>query len=180
MVASEEEKVYGVRVTRASRAPVRRVSGCVEFEQVYIHLAYIVSFSLDWFGTIVCIGIVTSLLLPLQLQWGSVTKSWIDPKVRVCAFFPVFAVLRLCFFIYYQWRRGPRAILPLAIIERRAVIGTASEAFFLYFGILVGTYYLPLWYQATQGQSSATKSGLDMLPFVLSVVVCQYRHCLSP
>jgi Na+/melibiose symporter-like transporter len=34
----------------------------------------------------------------------------------------------------------------------------------------MATYYLPLWYQATKGVS-ATKSGLDILPYMLSTVV---------
>jgi hypothetical protein len=34
----------------------------------------------------------------------------------------------------------------------------------------MATYYLPLWYQATKGVS-ATKSGLDILPYMLSLVV---------
>lgn len=34
----------------------------------------------------------------------------------------------------------------------------------------MATYYLPLWYQATKGVT-ATKSGLDILPYMLSTVV---------
>lgn len=37
---------------------------------------------------------------------------------------------------------------------------------------IVATYYLPLWYQATRGHS-ATKSGVDILPFMMSVIVCK-------
>jgi hypothetical protein len=81
----------------------------------------------------------------------------------------VFAVL-LSLFVFSQWRRGKRAILPLHMLKRRAQVGAALEAFFLFMGILVGTYYLPLWYQGTKGHS-ATRSGLDILPFMMSVVV---------
>lgn len=108
---------------------------------------------------------VTALLLPLQ--WGGVTKPWSDPAVY--ALFPVFAVL-LGIFIWTQWRLGTRAILPLAMMRRRAQIGTSAEAFFVFLALLLGTYYLPLWYQATRGHS-ATKSGIDILPFMLAVVI---------
>jgi MFS family permease len=37
-------------------------------------------------------------------------------------------------------------------------------------GLLILTYYLPLWYQATKGVS-ATKSGLDILPYMMSTVI---------
>ena len=43
---------------------------------------------LDWIGTILCLGMVTSLLLPLQ--WGGVTKAWTDKSVIAC-----FVVVRL-------------------------------------------------------------------------------------
>lgn len=36
--------------------------------------------------------------------------------------------------------------------------------------LLLGTYYLPVYFQVTKGHS-ATKSGIDILPFMLSVVV---------
>ena len=35
--------------------------------------------------------------------------------------------------------------------------------------LLVGTYYVPLWYQSKG--ASASRSGIDILPFMLSVVV---------
>ncbi len=37
---------------------------------------------LDWIGTILCLGMVTSLLL--ALQWGGVTKPWSDKSVIAC------------------------------------------------------------------------------------------------
>jgi hypothetical protein len=123
------------------------------------------AYSVDWIGTFICVGMTTSLILPLQ--WGGVTHPWDSPEVY--ALFPVFAVL-LSIFASWQWRRGKRAILPFHLLKRRAQIGAALEAFFLFMGILVGTYYLPLWYQGTKGHS-ATHSGLDILPFMISVVV---------
>jgi hypothetical protein len=44
---------------------------------------------LDWIGTILCLGITTSVLLPLQE--GGNTKEWSDPEVY--ALFVVAAVL---------------------------------------------------------------------------------------
>jgi hypothetical protein len=49
-------------------------------------------------------------------------------------------------------------MMPLTMFKRRTQIGCCLEAFFLMLGLLMATYYLPLWYQATQGDS-ATKSG---------------------
>jgi MFS family permease len=46
----------------------------------------------------------------------------------------------------------------------------SQSQFFIFLGLLTATFYLPLWYQATRG-ASATKSGIDILPYMLSVVV---------
>lgn len=78
---------------------------------------------LDWIGTILCVGMTTCLLLPLQ-QGGN-TKPWSDPTVY--ALFPVFAVL-LGAFIGWEWRMGPRAILPLSMFKRRTQVGCCLEA----------------------------------------------------
>jgi hypothetical protein len=78
---------------------------------------------LDWIGAILCIGMTTSLLLPLQE--GGNTKSWSDPTVY--ALFPVFAVL-LVAFVIWEWRMGPRAMMPLDMFRRRTQSGCCSEA----------------------------------------------------
>jgi hypothetical protein len=74
---------------------------------------------LDWIGTIICIGMTTTLLLPLQQ--GGTTKAWSDPSVY--ALFPVSAVF-LAAFIGWEWRMGPRAIMPLSMFKRRTLVGS--------------------------------------------------------
>ncbi|EJD43051.1 transporter [Auricularia subglabra TFB-10046 SS5] len=118
----------------------------------------------DILGSILCLGMVTALLLPLQ--WGGNTKEW-DDKV-VIALFCVFGVL-LPMFVAWEWYMGEDAILPLFLFKKGTQIGTCLEAFFIFLGLLLATYYLPLWYQA-QGHS-ATKSGIDILPFQITTVL---------
>ncbi|KAF9515229.1 hypothetical protein BS47DRAFT_1484607 [Hydnum rufescens UP504] len=91
---------------------------------------------LDWFGTILCVGIVT--ILPLPLQWGGVTKAWRDPTV--IASFCASGVVLIAFVIL-EWKMGERAINPLYMFRR-----------------------------STQGRS-AIQSGIDVLPFMLSLVI---------
>lgn len=69
----------------------------------------------------------------------------------------------------WEYFKGAMAILPMRMFKRRTQIGTSLEAFFVMLCLLLGAYYLPLFYQA-KGHS-ATKSGIDILPFMLSVVV---------
>ncbi|QRV80260.1 major facilitator superfamily transporter [Ceratobasidium sp. AG-Ba] len=120
---------------------------------------------LDWAGSILALGMVTALLLPLQ--WGGNEKPWND-KV-VIALFCVFGVLLIAF-VGWEIYKGDRAILRTAMFRRRTQIGTCLEAFFVMLALLLGTYYLPVYFQVTKGHS-ATKSGIDILPFMLSVVV---------
>jgi hypothetical protein len=78
---------------------------------------------LDWIGTILCLGMTSTLLLPLQE--GGVTKPWSDPSVY--ALFPVFGVLFIAF-IAWEWRMGPRAIMPLSMFKRKTQVGCCLEA----------------------------------------------------
>ncbi|KAG8703474.1 hypothetical protein FRC08_002816 [Ceratobasidium sp. 394] len=121
--------------------------------------------ALDWIGAALCLGFVTCLLLPLQ--WGGNTRPWND-KV-VIALFCVFAVLFVAFFVWEK-RKGSAGILPLSLFRSRTQIGTCIEAFMIFMAMLLATYYLPLQYQATKGHS-ATKSGIDILPFMLACVL---------
>ncbi|KZW04065.1 ABC transporter [Exidia glandulosa HHB12029] len=118
---------------------------------------------IDVIGSILCLGMVCALLLPLQ--WGGQEKEWND-KV-VIALFCVFGVL-LAMFIGWEYYMGEDAILPLFLLKNSTQCGAALDAFFMFLGLLLATYYLPLKYQA-QGHS-ATKSGIDILPFQLACV----------
>ncbi|KAG8903456.1 hypothetical protein FRC00_000078, partial [Tulasnella sp. 408] len=65
---------------------------------------------IDWIGCILSIGMIVSILLPLQ--WGGVSKPWNDKTV--IALFCVFAVL-LAAFIGWEWYVGEeQAIMPLS------------------------------------------------------------------
>jgi len=82
--------------------------------------------------------------------------------------FCVFGVLLIMFLAWERYKKDA-AILPLRLFNNRTLSGTALASFFLLLSVLVGTYYLPLWYQS-KGHS-ATRSGIDILPYMLSSVV---------
>ena len=73
-------------------------------------------------------------------------------------------------FIYSQIRLGERATLPIRILSQRTV--TATSCFSGLFGgaFFVLIFYLPLYFQSINGVS-ATKSGIDVLPLILSNVI---------
>lgn len=112
---------------------------------------------------------VTALLLPLT--WGGNEKPWNDPTV--IALFCVFGVI-LGIWIAWELRKGPAAILPMFLWNNRTQIGTCLEAFWIFLAFLLATYYLPLQYQATKGHS-ATKSGIDIIPFMLATILSESK-----
>ncbi|GBE78995.1 Efflux pump roqT [Sparassis crispa] len=121
-------------------------------------------YMLDWVGAVLSLAAVVALLLPLQ--WGGATYAW-DSAV-IIALFVVSGVLMILF-VTWEYYKGSSALLPLRLFLSRTQVGTTLESAFIGLGLLNGTYYLPLWYQA-QGHS-ATKSGVDILPFMLSVII---------
>jgi len=120
---------------------------------------------LDWIGAVLTLGAVTSLLL--ALQWGGNTKPWKDPTI--IALFVSSGVLCIIF-VLWEHRLGPdKAMVPLKIFNSPTSVCCVLAIFFVNMAFLFPAYYLPLWYQAKG--SSATHSGLDILPFLISVVI---------
>lgn len=152
-------------------------------------------FSLDWTGSIVLLATITCLLLPLQ--WGANKYAW--KSGVIIGLFCAFAAL-VIIFVLYEWKfAGPSCILPLRMFKNRTQVGACLAAFFLMFVMLVGKwlcggrhvessllqaltlfsslsllllglYYIPIYYQASRGVT-ATKSGIDILPFMLALVL---------
>jgi hypothetical protein len=77
--------------------------------------------SIDWVGSVICIGMVVSLLLPLQ--WGGITKSWDDATVIVLF---CLSALLLGIFVLWEWRKGDGALVPFTMFRRRSQFGAAS------------------------------------------------------
>lgn len=120
--------------------------------------------ALDWVGAFLSLAAVVLLLLPLQ--WGGATYAWSSPQVIALL---VLAAVFCIVFICWEWFMREKALMPLRLFASRTQVGTTLESAFIGLGLLNGTYYLPLWYQA-MGRS-ATNSGVDILPFMLAVII---------
>ncbi|RYP21060.1 hypothetical protein DL765_002467 [Monosporascus sp. GIB2] len=137
--------------------------------------------ALDWIGAALNLGAVTSLAL--GLQWGGNEKAWNDADVVVCL---VLAPVLTAAFIFWERYMGDRAMVPLGIFERGlSIYSICSFAIFNRFIYLIFTYvrFVPvalagqpltsfhtIYYQAGR-RHSATESGVDLLPLMLSVVI---------
>ncbi|GAA6004221.1 hypothetical protein JCM10207_002489 [Rhodosporidiobolus poonsookiae] len=120
---------------------------------------------MDWIGGILVLGAVTCLVL--ALQWGGNQKPWNDGAVIAC-----FVVAGVAFIALVFWERylGDRAMVPVKIFKSFSIYAIAFAAFLTRCSLLIYTYYVPIYYQAVK-HHNATKSGVDILAFMLAVVI---------
>ncbi|KAL5531054.1 hypothetical protein ACEPAG_3930 [Sanghuangporus baumii] len=138
--------------------------GCVAFIVILIWLPYLSPIeqnqsvmqswlTIDWLGTFLNFCMVTFLLI--ALQWGGNEKPWNDPVV--IAFLALFAFFLFCF-IVWEWN----------------VLGASLASFFIFVCFVIFNYHLPLLYQV-RGHS-ATRSGIDILGFMISGIISISRN----
>ncbi|OTA93900.1 hypothetical protein M434DRAFT_21233 [Hypoxylon sp. CO27-5] len=120
---------------------------------------------LDPLGTFFFMPSIICLLL--ALQWGGSTYSW--GSWRIILLLVLFAVLFLAF-AAVQVLMPNTATVPVRVITQRSIAAAALFMLAVAGAMLMTIYYLPLWFQVVQGVS-ATQSGVDTLPLVLSLVV---------
>ncbi|KAG9240036.1 putative efflux pump antibiotic resistance protein [Calycina marina] len=107
------------------------------------------------------------ICLLLALQWGGSTYAW--SSWRIILLFVLFGVC-LVAFIVTQILRPETATIQSSVITNRSVISAMWFMFSLSSTMLLITYYLPIWFQATKGKSPVT-SGIDTLPLVISLTL---------
>ncbi|KAI1764472.1 major facilitator superfamily domain-containing protein [Hypoxylon sp. FL1150] len=120
---------------------------------------------LDPIGNLVFFPGVICLIL--ALQWGGVVYPWND--ARIIVLFVLCGLLCLAFAGIQAWKKE-NATLPPRILKNRSIAASVFFGFFMGGGMLVLTYYLPIWFQAVKGVS-AFESGIMLLPMILSSVV---------
>lgn len=116
---------------------------------------------LDLPGSFVLMGSMVCLFLALQK--GGTTKPWSSGEViaeLVC-----FA-LALIGFIAVEYFSGDRALLQRRLLKDRTISAMCAYIFFVAGSFFVLLYYLPVYFQATRGDS-AQQSGIKNLPLVL-------------
>ncbi|KDE04644.1 hypothetical protein, variant [Microbotryum lychnidis-dioicae p1A1 Lamole] len=120
---------------------------------------------MDWVGATLLFAAITCLVL--ALQWGGNTKPWNSGSVIACLVVAV--VLGAASILWQSWL-GDRAMVPGKVFKSLSIFAICGYSFTTRFALLIFTYYLPLFYQAGRDHT-ATKSGIDILPFMLGVVI---------
>ncbi|EXJ76690.1 uncharacterized protein A1O5_01198 [Cladophialophora psammophila CBS 110553] len=119
---------------------------------------------LDLVGAGILIPGIICLLL--AVQWGGSTYAWSNS--RIIGLF-VGAGCLLVLFGISQWRLGEAATIPPRLLTQRTLMAACGFVFFFGAGVFVLMYYLPLYLQSVKG-SSPTRSGIQILPLMLSTV----------
>lgn len=120
---------------------------------------------LDLIGASILVPAIVCVLL--ALEWGGSTYPWNNS--RIIGLFVAFGCLALLF-IYSQIKLGDRATLPIRILSQRTVAATSCFSALFGGAFFVLIFYLPLYFQSIQGVS-ATKSGISIIPLILSNVI---------
>ncbi|KAH6680267.1 MFS multidrug transporter-like protein [Halenospora varia] len=120
---------------------------------------------LDLIGAGLLIPAVICLLL--ALQWGGSTYPW--NSGRIIGLFVGFAILTILF-IASQIYLGDAGTLPPRLFKNRNVSLAFLFAFLFGSGFFAIIFYLAIYFQSVKG-SSATKSGIQLLPLLISTVI---------
>ncbi|KAF6817717.1 MFS multidrug transporter [Colletotrichum plurivorum] len=109
-----------------------------------------------------------AVMFLLALQFGGNQHPW-NSSVVIGLF--VGAGVTALLFVSWEWRVGDeKAMVPLGLFERRivwtsALVGAANMSL-----TIVGSYYLPLYFQSVKGESPF-QGGVDYLPTILAQLV---------
>ncbi|TPX37524.1 hypothetical protein SmJEL517_g00507 [Synchytrium microbalum] len=121
--------------------------------------------SIDWLGTLFLVCAVIFLLVPLQ-SGGSI-YPWDSPLV-ITLFVLGFAFIQI--FILYEVYVAADPVIPMSLFKNRYLVFTYINTLFNGMAFFCLVYYIPLYFETTNGLS-ATQAGVSSLPFILAVVV---------
>ncbi|KIX01272.1 uncharacterized protein Z518_08997 [Rhinocladiella mackenziei CBS 650.93] len=117
----------------------------------------------DWIGTVLFVGSMTSFLIPLT--WGGVMYSWSSWRTLVPLLIGAAGLVGFCFFERYI---APEPLLRLSIFSNRtaniAYVTTTLHGMILWCLL----YYQPLYFEAVKGYSPVV-SGVALFPATFTV-----------
>jgi EmrB/QacA subfamily drug resistance transporter len=119
--------------------------------------------SIDYLGATLLSGGVAALIL--LTSWGGVEYGWGSSLIIALG---VAGVLLLAAFVW-QERRAHEPIIPLALFRSRVFNVSSAMGATIGMAMFGAIIFIPLYLQLVYG-SSATKSGLQMLPLMLGLL----------
>jgi EmrB/QacA subfamily drug resistance transporter len=119
---------------------------------------------IDWLGAgLLSVGITALVMIT---TWGGHDYAWGSKQIMGLA---VLSVVTLVAFLFVE-RRAAEPILSLKLFKNRNFTIVSAIGFLLGFGMFGAINFLPLYQQTVQG-SSATNSGLLLLPMMIGMMI---------
>jgi hypothetical protein len=103
----------------------------------------------------------------LALEWGGTKYAWNDATI-IGLFCGAFGMLLV--FVAWEHHMGAKAMIPLFIISRRVIWSSCTNYAFFIGAMNTATYYLPIYFQSVRN-ASPTRSGVDLLPSIISTTL---------
>lgn len=108
-----------------------------------------------------------AILFLMALEWGGVDYAW--NSATIIGLFCGSGVM-LLIFLAWEFYVGDEAMIPLSMVRKRVVWSSCLVIGFFFGGLLLFTYYLPIYFQAVKG-ATPSLSGVYLLPGILSQMV---------
>lgn len=121
--------------------------------------------AIDWLGSLLVVG--ATLMFLFGLQYGGVTYPW-NSAIVICLL--VFGVVTFALFIVWEARFAIYPVMPVGLFQSRTNIATLAVVFVHGVVFISGSYYLPLFFQASRG-ATPILSGVYLLPTCLALSV---------
>jgi MFS family permease len=108
-----------------------------------------------------------AIQLLLALQYGGNEYAWNSATVigLFCGAGATFLV-----WLAWDWHKGDNALIPLRMIQKRAVWSGSSVQFTLMSTMFTAAYFMPIYFQAIKGVSPSM-SGVYLLPSILTQLI---------
>lgn len=107
------------------------------------------------------------IMLLLGLQFGGNQYAW---NSSVVIGLIIGSMATLAVFLFWEHRQGDDAMVPFAMVRHRVIWSAAMTMFFGLSSILIGDFYVAIYFQAIRNDSPLM-SGVHMLPVTLGLVV---------
>ncbi|KAI8964181.1 MFS general substrate transporter [Daldinia sp. FL1419] len=109
----------------------------------------------------------SAIMLFLAMQYGGNEFRWDSSQVigLFCGSGATFIV-----WLIWEWYQGVNAMVPLSMMKKRVMWASCISALFLSGTMFITVYYLPMYFQTVRA-TSPFKSGVDVLPNILSQMV---------
>ncbi|KAF2463141.1 MFS transporter [Lindgomyces ingoldianus] len=120
---------------------------------------------LDWHGTLVFIGTLTSLFI--ALEWGGEKYPWTDQRIVVLLFFFAIGII---VWVGIQYWKGESGTIPARIIKQRNIWTAAFSCYCMGGSFFILLYFTSIYFQAIK-DSSPLKSGIQTLPTLLGLTI---------